>query len=87
MGQNLFGQRFQKKKNYVGSKKVKHFYLNFSVASTKRSLISKINCLEENLNDANRSFENNKVYSNAFQSVQKHRLQNRKNIVIGHLNV
>ena len=39
------------------------------------------------MSDANRSFENNKESSNAFQSVQKHRLQNPKNIVIGHLNV
>ena len=32
-------------------------------------------------------FENNKECSNAFQSVQKHRLQNPKNSVIGLLNV
>ena len=34
------------------------------------------------MNDAN-----HKVCSNTFQSVQKHRLQNPKNIVVGHLNV
>ena len=39
------------------------------------------------MNDANRVFENSKECSNAFQSVQKHRLQNPKNIVIGHINV
>ena len=38
------------------------------------------------MRDANRVFENSKECSNAFQSVQKHRLQNPKNIVIGHLN-
>ena len=36
------------------------------------------------MNDANRVFENSKECSNAFQSVQKHWLQNPKNIVIGH---
>ena len=35
------------------------------------------------MDDANRVFENSKECSNAFQSVQKHRLQNPKNIVIG----
>ena len=39
------------------------------------------------MNDANRVFENNKECSNAFQSIQKHRLQNPKNIVMVHLNV
>ena len=38
------------------------------------------------MRDANRVFENSKECSNAFQSVQKYRLQNPKNIVIGHLN-
>ena len=50
-------------------------------------MIFKTNCLEENLNDPNHNFENNKERSNTYQSVQKHRLQNPKNIVIGHLNV
>ena len=52
-----------------------------------RPVLSKTHRFEENLNDANRSFENNKEHSNAFQSVQKHRLQNPKNIVICHLNL
>ena len=86
-GQNLFGQGFQKKKKLCWLKKVKNICLNSSAANTDRHIISKTNCLEENLNDTNRSFENNKECSNAFQSVQKHRLQNPKNIVIGHLNV
>ena len=71
----------------VGSKKVTNICLNSSVANTDRSIISKTNHLEENLNDANRVFENIKACSNAFHSVQKHRLQNPKNIVKGHLNV
>ena len=74
-GQNLFGQRFYKKKIFVGSKKLKNIYLNSSVANTDRPVISKTNRFEENLNDANRSFENNKECSNAIQSVKKHRLQ------------
>ena len=78
---------FTRKNLYIGSKKVKTVYFNSSVANTDGPIISKTICLEENLNDANRSFEKNKEYSNAFQSVQKHRLQNLKNIVIGHLNV
>ena len=86
-GQNLCGQRFQKEKNIVNSKKVQNIYLNSSVANTDRPIISTTNHLEENLNDANRVFENSKECSNAFQSVQKHRLQNPKNIVIGHINV
>ena len=57
------------------------------MANTNKPIISNINRLEENLNDVNRSFEDNKECSNAFQSVQKHRLQNPKNKVIGHLNV
>ena len=82
--QNLFGQGFHKKKNHVGSKKVKNVCLNSSVANT---IISKRNCLEKNLNDPNRSFENSKECSNTFGLVQKHKLQNPKIIVIGHLNV
>ena len=39
------------------------------------------------MNDANRSFESNKECSNPFQSAQKHRLQNPKNIATGHLLV
>ena len=74
-GQNLLGQRFYKKKIFVGSKKLKNIYLNSSVANTDRPVISKTNRFEENLNDANRSFENNKECSNAIQSVKKHRLQ------------
>lgn len=57
-----------------------------SVANTNRHVISKTNCLKENLNDANRYFEN-KECRNAFQSVNKHRFQNYKNIIIGQLNV
>ena len=75
----------RRKKNYVDSKKVKNICLYSSVADTDRPIISKANRLEENLNDANRSFENNKECSNAFQSAQKHRLENPENIVIGHL--
>ena len=64
----------RRKRNYLGS------------ANTDRSMISK-RSLEENLSDPNCSFENHKVCSNVFQPVQKHRLQNPKNIVIRHLNV
>ena len=39
------------------------------------------------MNDANRVFENSKECSNAFQSFQKHSLQNFKNILIGDSNV
>ena len=39
------------------------------------------------MNDTNCFFENIKECSNAFQSVQKHWLQNPKNTLIGHLNV
>ena len=39
------------------------------------------------MNDADRSFENNKKCSNAFQSVQKHWLQNPKKIARGYLDV
>ena len=39
------------------------------------------------MNDANRAFKNNEECSNTFQSVQKHKLPNPKNILIGHLNV
>ena len=77
----------RRKKNYVGSKKVKNICLNSLVANTDRPIISKANRLKENLNDANCSFENNKECSSVFQSVQKHRLQNTKNIAIGNLNV
>ena len=85
---NTQWKNFKRKKNYVGSKKVKNICLNSSVANNDRPIISKTNCLEENLNDPNCSIENKKGCSNAFhQSVQKHSLQNPKNIVIGHLNV
>ena len=46
-------------KSYEFSKNVKK-YLKCSIANTDRPIISKTNCLEDNLNDANRSFENNK---------------------------
>ena len=67
---------FKRKKYYVGSKKVENVCLNSSVANTDKPIISKTSCLEEYLNDANRSFENIKECSNAFQPVQKHMLQN-----------
>ena len=63
------------------------YFLKSSVENSYRPTISKTKCLEENLNNVNRSFKNNKECSNAFQSVQKHRLRNPKNIVTGHLNV
>ena len=85
-GQNLT-MILEEEKNYVGSKKVKNICLNSSVANTDRPIISKTNDLEETLNDANRVFESSKECSNAFQSVQKYRLQNPKDIAIGHLNV
>ena len=78
---------FKRKKKCFSSKKVKNICLNSSVANTARLIISKTNCLEENLNGENSSFENNKKCSYAFQSVQKHRLQNPKNNIKGHLNV
>ena len=77
----------RRKKKYVGSKKVKNICLNSSLANTDRSIISETDHLEENLNDANRAFKNNEECSNTFQSVQKHKLPNPKNILIGHLNV
>ena len=77
----------RRKKNYLGSKKVRNICLNSLVANTDGPIIFKAIHLKENLNDANRVFENNKECSNAFQSVQKHRLQNPKNAVIGHLTV
>ena len=61
------GQPFQKKKNYVGSKKVKNICLNSSAVNTDRPIISETNHLEENLNDTNRVFKNSKECSNAFQ--------------------
>ena len=61
----------RRKKNDIGSKKVKNICLNSSVANTDRPIISKTNHLEENLDDANRIFEDSKKCSNAFQSVQK----------------
>ena len=50
--------------DHLGSKKVKNISLNSSVANTERPIISKTHRLEESLNDANRSFENNKEWSN-----------------------
>ena len=59
MGQNLFEQQFLKKKK-LESKRVKNIYLISLVANTDRPIISKSNWIEENLNDANRSFKNKK---------------------------
>ena len=59
-GENLFGQRFYKDKERGGSKKVKNIYLNSTVANTDRPIISKTNCIEQNLNDAKSLFGNNK---------------------------
>ena len=59
------------KKSFQTSLVVKNNCLNSSVANTDRTIISKRNHLEENLDDANRVFENSKECSNAFQSVQK----------------
>ena len=61
--------RFKKGKIFL------FIYINSSVVNTDRPIISKTNCLKENLNDANRSFENNEEFSSAFQLDQKHRLQ------------
>ena len=58
-----------------------------TLTNTDRPIISKANHVEETLNDANRVFEISKECSNAFQSVQKKRQQNPKNIVIDYLNV
>ena len=74
-------------KKICRSKKVKIIYLNSSIAANDRPIISKRNCSEENLNDANHSFENDKECSSIYQSVQKHRLRNPENIVIGHLRI
>ena len=71
--------RFKKGKIFL------FIYINSSVVNTDRPIISKTNCLKENLNDANRSFENNEEFSNAFQLDQKHRLQQVN--LIGHLKV
>ena len=82
-----FGNDSRRKNNYLGSKKVRNIFLNSLVAKTYRPIIFKAIHLKENLNHANRVFENNKECSNAFQSVQKHRFQNPKNIVIGYFTV
>ena len=74
------------KRSFQTSLVVKNSCLNSSVANTDRTIISKTNHLEENLDDANRVFENSKECNNAFQAVQN-RLQGPKNVVIGHLNV
>ena len=71
-GHNLFDNDFTGKK-IVSSKKVEDTYLNSSAANTNGPIISKTNCLYEDLNDANRSFENNKECSNTSQSVQKNK--------------
>ena len=71
-GQNLYGQRFLKKKNNVGSKKIKNICLNYSVANTDRPVIFKTNDLEETLNDADRVFENRKyavMHFNQFRNI------------------
>ena len=85
-GKNVFGQRFYKKK-IACLKKVKNICLNSSVANTDRHIISKTNCLKQNLNDGNPSFESNKESSNVFQSIKIHRLKNPKDIEIDNVNV
>ena len=59
------------KRSFQTSLLVKNNCFNSSVANTDRPIISKTNHLEENLDDANRVFEDSKKCSNAFQSVQK----------------
>ena len=86
MGQNRFEKQFLKKKK-LESKRVKNIYLISLVANTDRPIISKSNWIEENLNDANRSFKNKKKCSKPVQLVQKPKSQNHNNIVIGHLTV
>ena len=67
-GRNLFGQPFYKRKGiYMFKKCKKKIYLNSSVVNSHRTIISKTTCPQENLDDANRSFENNKECSNACQ--------------------
>ena len=50
--------------DHLASKKVKNISLNSLVVNTDRPIVSKTHRLEESLNDANRSFENNKECSN-----------------------
>ena len=64
-GKNVYGQRFYKKK-IACLKKVKNICLNSSVTNTDRHIISKTNCLKQNLNDENPSFESNEESSNVF---------------------
>ena len=61
-------------KKYVGSKKVKNIYANFSVANTHKPINYKTNCLEKNLNDAIVPLKIKNAV--VLQSIQKHRLQN-----------
>ena len=65
--ETCLGSDFTRKKIYICSKNAKKKYLNSSVVNTDRTIISKTTCPEENLDDANRSFKNNKECSNAFQ--------------------
>ena len=68
-GQILFkNTKILEEKKYVGSKKVKNIYANSSVANTHKPIIYKTNCLEKNLNDANRSFENKERSSTSITS-------------------
>ena len=55
----------EEKKSYTSEKEKKNICLN-----PYRPVISKINCLEENLNNVNCSFENKKKCSNAFKNNQ-----------------
>ena len=71
----------------VTTKKVKNICLDSDTANTDRPIISNSNTLERNVNCANQSLDNNVECSNAFQAVHNHRLQNPKNILMGHLNV
>ena len=50
----------RRKKNNVGSKKIKNICLNYSVANTDRPIIFKTNDLEETLNDADHVLQNPK---------------------------
>ena len=80
---------FLRDNDIVETKKVKNICLDSSIANTDRPIIfnSETKTSETNDNCANHPVDNNSECSNAFQSIRNHRLQNPKNILIGHLNM
>ena len=64
----------------------KNLCLDVSTANTNRP-ITTYSRNSNNIRNDEKAFLNKKEYSNAFKSVEAHRLQNPKNVIIGHLNV